>query len=73
VDIDSDSYKVARHYMIRLDATDFEEVKTVARLALIGKMSTEEFDRRFRYLTYDPPTRPEQDSPERPAAKSTAT
>jgi 6-phosphofructokinase 1 len=57
VDIDSDSYRVARHYMIRLDAGDFADAKTVARLATIGKLSPQEFDGRFRYLSYDPPVR----------------
>ena len=51
VDVNSDSYKVARQYMIRLENSDFEEIKNVARLALIGNMSTEEFIKRFRYLT----------------------
>lgn len=60
VDVDSDSYKVARHYMIRLDQSDFNEVKTVARLALIGKLPTEEFERRFRYLINDPPVRTDE-------------
>jgi 6-phosphofructokinase 1 len=59
VDIDSDSYKVARHYMIRLHESDFDDVKNVARLALIGNMSAEDFERRYRYLINDPPVRPE--------------
>ncbi len=59
VDIDSDSYKVARHYMIRLEEADFADPKSVARLATIGKMSAQDFDRRFRYLTNDPPVRRE--------------
>ncbi|MBN8571068.1 MAG: 6-phosphofructokinase, partial [Ignavibacteria bacterium] len=33
VDVDSDGYKVARKYMIRMEANDFEEVKNIARLA----------------------------------------
>lgn len=57
VDIDSDSYKVARKYMVRLEASDFAEVKSTSRLALIGKMSREEFEKRFQYLTSDPPVR----------------
>ncbi len=59
VDIDSDSYKVARKYMVRLEPSDFAEVKSVSRLALIGKMSRGEFEKRFKYLTEDPPVRPE--------------
>ena len=57
VDVDSDSYRVARHYMIRLKEVDFAEPKTVARLALIGNLSAEEFRSRFEYLTLDPPVR----------------
>ncbi|MBU0508001.1 6-phosphofructokinase [bacterium] len=62
VDIDSDSYKVARQYMVRLEASDFSEVKTTARLALIGKLSKEEFERRFKYLINDPPVKPETEA-----------
>lgn len=58
VDIDSDSYKVARQYMIRLEPSDFAEVKTTSRLAITAKMSREEFEQRFRYLVDDPPVRP---------------
>jgi 6-phosphofructokinase 1 len=57
VDIDSDSYRVARHYMIRLDESDFADPKTIGRYAVMGKMSPEEFEKRFRYLTNDPPAR----------------
>jgi ATP-dependent phosphofructokinase / diphosphate-dependent phosphofructokinase len=59
VDVDSDSYKVARKYMVRLEPSDFAEVKTTSRLALIGKMSRKEFENRFKYLTDDPPVRSE--------------
>jgi 6-phosphofructokinase len=59
VDVDSDSYKVARQYMVRLEPSDFAEVKTTARLALIGKLTKEEFERRFKYLINDPPVMPE--------------
>lgn len=57
VDVDSDGYKVARKYMIRMENNDFEEVKNIARLALIGNMKTEEFIDKFQYLTNDPPTK----------------
>ncbi|MBK8981180.1 MAG: 6-phosphofructokinase [Ignavibacteria bacterium] len=56
-DVDSDSYQVARKYMIRLEKSDFEELKNVARLALIGNMKTEEFIDKFKYLTNDPPVK----------------
>ncbi len=57
VDVNSDSYQVARKYMIRLEKTDFDEVKNVARLALIGNMTTEEFEDKYKYLINDPPVR----------------
>jgi ATP-dependent phosphofructokinase / diphosphate-dependent phosphofructokinase len=58
VDIDSDSYKVALKYMVRLNATDFADVKQTSRLAVHGKMSREQFEARFRYLLLDPPIKP---------------
>lgn len=57
VDIDSDGYQVARKYMIRLEKSDFDEVKNVARLALIGNMKADEFEKKFKYLINDPPVR----------------
>ncbi len=57
MDVDSDSYQVARRYMIRLERSDFEEIKNVARLALIGNMKTEEFIEKFKYLINDPPVK----------------
>jgi len=57
VDVDSDSYQVARKYMIRLESSDFDEVKNIARLALIGNMKTEEFIEKFKYLINDPPVK----------------
>ena len=57
VDVDSDSYQVARKYMIRLEAGDFDEIKNIARLALIGNMKTEDFIAKFKYLTNDPPVK----------------
>jgi 6-phosphofructokinase 1 len=55
VDIDSDSYKVARKYMIRIEQSDFDELKNVARLALIGNMTSSEFVEKYKYLINDPP------------------
>ncbi|MBS1518981.1 MAG: 6-phosphofructokinase [Bacteroidetes bacterium] len=65
VDVDSDSYQVARQYMIRLEKSDFEEIKNVARLALIGNMKTEEFIEKFKYLTSDPPVREKREKKEK--------
>jgi 6-phosphofructokinase len=60
VDVDSDGYQVARKYMIRLEKSDFDEIKNVARLALIGNMTTEQFVERFKYLIDDPPVKPKK-------------
>lgn len=57
VDIDSDGYKVARKYMIRIEQSDFDELKNIARLALIGNLPTDVFIERFKYLINDPPVR----------------
>ncbi|HWQ82382.1 MAG TPA: diphosphate--fructose-6-phosphate 1-phosphotransferase [Ignavibacteria bacterium] len=66
VDVNSDSYQVARKYMIRLEKTDFDEVKNVARLALIGNMTTEEFEDKYKYLINDPPVREKKQKEQKP-------
>lgn len=50
VDIDSETYEVARKYMIRLEKEDFEEPH-LARLALTANMSPDAFKERFSYVT----------------------
>ncbi len=55
VDVDSDSYRVARQYMVRLGPGDFADLKAISKLAVIGKMERDDWDRRFRYLLNDPP------------------
>ncbi len=62
VDVDSDSYQVARKYMIRLEKTDFDELKNVARLGLIGNLTTEEFVDKYKYLINDPPVKERKNS-----------
>lgn len=47
VDVETEGYKVAREYMVRLEAEDFEEPERVARLASAGAMTVEEFTTRF--------------------------
>ena len=51
VDINSESYQVARQYMIRLEKRDFEDEARVEKLAQAGKMSVAEFRETFEYLT----------------------
>ncbi|MBI5198765.1 MAG: 6-phosphofructokinase [Nitrospirae bacterium] len=49
VDIKSESYKVGRNYMIRLEKEDFSD-NAVKVLAHAGKLKPEEFRKRFGYL-----------------------
>ena len=46
VDVDSETYRTARRYMIRLESEDFEE-ENLSRLAHTANMSPEEFQERF--------------------------
>jgi 6-phosphofructokinase 1 len=47
VDIDSEHYKVAREYMIRLEARDLEDASMRVKLAEAAKMTPQEFERTF--------------------------
>src|SRR5262249_19081578 len=47
VDVTSESYRVARSYMLRLDSSDFEDPDWVEKLARAGNLSVEELRRRF--------------------------
>jgi ATP-dependent phosphofructokinase / diphosphate-dependent phosphofructokinase len=49
VDITSESYEVARKYMIRLGKEDFEE-ENVRRLSQLTNLTPKEFEKRFSYL-----------------------
>lgn len=50
VNIDSEGYRVAREYMIRLEPKDFEDRAWIERMALAANMTVEEFHSRFGYL-----------------------
>jgi 6-phosphofructokinase len=50
VDIASDRYKIARSYMLRLKAEDFEDRVELAHLAAASNMTPAEFKQRFSYL-----------------------
>lgn len=50
VDIESDRYKIARSYMLRLKADDFDDTVELTRLAQAANMSTSDFRARFSYL-----------------------
>ena len=47
VDVNSDGYRVARAYMICLEASDFKDPVTLARLAASANISEEEFRQKF--------------------------
>jgi ATP-dependent phosphofructokinase / diphosphate-dependent phosphofructokinase len=48
VDINSESYMVAREYMIRLQRSDLDDPASLARIAEAAGMGAEEFAQRFR-------------------------
>jgi 6-phosphofructokinase 1 len=50
VDIESDRYKIARTYMLRLKKADFRDPVELARLAHAANMKPTEFVERFGYL-----------------------
>ena len=50
VNVESASYAVAREYMIRLEASDFEDADRLAALAKEAKLTPDEFRKRFGYL-----------------------
>ncbi|MGH9844540.1 MAG: diphosphate--fructose-6-phosphate 1-phosphotransferase [Blastocatellia bacterium] len=47
VDVTSESYRVARSYMLRLDYTDLENADRIEKLARAGNLTVEELKRRF--------------------------
>jgi 6-phosphofructokinase len=55
VDIDTETYEVARNYMIRLEQEDFQG-EQLNNLAKVAKMEPEQFKSRFEYLVSDDKT-----------------
>jgi ATP-dependent phosphofructokinase / diphosphate-dependent phosphofructokinase len=55
VDIDSDRYRIARSFMLRLKREDFENPQQLARLAAAAKLSVEAFREQFFHLVKDEP------------------
>jgi 6-phosphofructokinase 1 len=51
VNIESEGYRVAREYMIRLEAKDFDDASWVQKLAAAANMNTDEFRSRFGYFS----------------------
>jgi ATP-dependent phosphofructokinase / diphosphate-dependent phosphofructokinase len=50
VDPSSESFYIARKYMLRLNKTDFEDPHELAKLAATAHLSIKEFKKRFYYL-----------------------
>ena len=50
VNVDGEAYECACHYMIRLEASDFENPEQVKKLASIVSMTPEQFRARFGCL-----------------------
>src|SRR5438270_7340796 len=51
VNVESEGYRVAREYMIRLEPEDFADPFWVEKMARAGNMTTDEFRDRFGYLS----------------------
>jgi len=52
VDINTETYEVAKNYMIRLEQEDFQG-ENLDRLAKVAKMDPEQFKSRFEYVVFD--------------------
>ena len=50
VDIESESYAIARRYMIRLAPEDLSQPQEVVRLATAAGLASDDFRTRFEYL-----------------------
>lgn len=50
VNVESEGYRVAREYMLRLEAKDFADPSWVEKMALAGNMTGAEFRDKFGYL-----------------------
>jgi 6-phosphofructokinase 1 len=50
VDITSESYLIARRYMLRLSKNDFEDPHELAKYAATSGISVSEFEKQFSYL-----------------------
>lgn len=50
VDVSSESYLIARRYMLRLNKSDFEDPHEIAKFAATCGLSISEFEKQFKYL-----------------------
>jgi 6-phosphofructokinase 1 len=56
VDVASESYRIARRYMIRLNTKDFEEPERLTRCAAVVGLSPEAFRERFASVVAHEPS-----------------
>ena len=50
VDVSSESYQVARHYMTRLEKADLKQPDVLDKLAAAAAASPQDFARRFAHV-----------------------
>ena len=50
VDVKSESYKVAKSYMVRMEKRDLKDKVLLSKMAEIARMSEKEFKERYGYL-----------------------
>jgi 6-phosphofructokinase 1 len=55
VDVDSDRYKIARSFMLRLKRQDFDQPEELARFAAAARLTPETFRAQFHHLVKDEP------------------
>jgi len=59
VNVNSESYLIARRYMLRLNKEDFDDTHELAKLATTANMHLDEFRKRYYYLVKNAPDFPE--------------
>ncbi len=59
VNVDSESYLIARRYMLRLNKEDFDDTHELAKLAATANMHLDEFRDKYFYLVKNAPDFPE--------------
>jgi len=50
VDVESENYRIARNYMVRLEKRDFVDTAFLTKMAKEARMSEDEFVKKFSYL-----------------------
>jgi 6-phosphofructokinase 1 len=56
VDIESDRYKIARNYMLRLSASDLDDPRELAKIAAVAGLTPEKFREMFGRTALEEPT-----------------